>query len=72
MVVSAFFSLGRLLFQPEVLQEDFGPFSQRFLGLLRCSWERQRFLWRGFVWWIFGGGAFVSRFLGFVRGIEFS
>ena len=40
---SAFFSLGRLLFQPEVLQEGLAPFSSVFLELLRCSWERQRF-----------------------------
>ena len=36
-------ALGRLLFQPEVLQEDLGPFPSIFLELLRCSWERQRF-----------------------------
>ena len=47
-------------------------FFQRFLELLRCSWERQRFLWRGFIWWIFRGGALASRFLGFVRRVEYS
>ena len=67
-----FSSTGRLVFQLEVLQESLGPFSQRFLELLRCSWERQRFLWRGFIWWIFGGGALASRFLGFVRRVEYS
>ena len=46
MVVSAFFSLGRLLFQSEVLQEGLRPFSSMFLELLRYSWERQRFLLR--------------------------
>jgi hypothetical protein len=72
-VVSAFFQHWEVVVSAGDFAGEFGPlFFQRFLELLRCSWERQRFLWRGFIWWIFGGGALASRFLGFVRRVEYS
>ena len=55
---SAFSSLRRLLCQPEVLQEDSGPFLSVFLELLRCSWRHSVFVGGGFLGVIFGGGPF--------------
>ena len=66
-----FSALRRLPFHLEVLQEDSALFLSVFLELLRYSWERA-FSLRRVIWWIFGGGAFASRFLGFVRRVEIS
>ena len=52
-----FSALRRLPFQPEVLQEDSGPFLSVFLELLRCSWRHSVFV-GGFLGVILRGGPF--------------
>ena len=64
-------ALRRLLFHPEVLQEDSAPFLRVFLELQRCSWRHNVFVGGGFLGVIFGGGPFGIWFLGFVRSSEY-